>query len=71
MKFIAVGGVSLLLLSVAKGLFPNLLGFLPLGGSSIAELGIVFGLAVAAETISDLRSEKSDGKAPHHHNDRP
>lgn len=60
MKFIVVGGVALLLLSVAKGLLPDFFYFLPLGGSTIAEMGIVFGLAVAAATINDLRQSKDD-----------
>jgi len=60
MKIIAIGGVVLLLLAVAKGLLPNLLFFLPLGGSSIAEMGIVFGVAIAAATIADLRGQNND-----------
>jgi hypothetical protein len=59
MKFIVVGGVVLILLSVAKGLLPNVFGFLPLGGSAIAEMGIVFGLAVSAATIDDLRRSRN------------
>jgi hypothetical protein len=55
MKFVALGGVALLLLAVAKGLGPNLFHFLPLGGSTVAEMGIVFGIAVAAAAINDLR----------------
>jgi hypothetical protein len=68
MKFIAIGGVVLLLLSVAKGLFPIALYFLPLGGSSIAEMGIVLGLATAVATIADMKKGKSDAKASDHHN---
>ncbi|NKX73954.1 hypothetical protein HGG73_07225 [Rhodobacteraceae bacterium R_SAG3] len=55
MKFIALGGVALLLLAVAKGLGPGLFHFLPLGGSTVSEMGIVFGLAVAAAALNDLR----------------
>ena len=54
MKLIALGGVVLLLLAVAKGLAPRFFFFLPLGGSSIAEAGIVYGIAIAAATIADL-----------------
>lgn len=57
MKFIAIGGVALLLLAVAKGLLPDVFHFLPLGGSTVAEMGIVFGVAVAAATINGLRSQ--------------
>ncbi|MGR3599162.1 MAG: hypothetical protein ACU0FH_01975 [Heliomarina sp.] len=55
MKFITLVGVALLLLAVVKGLFPDLFHFLPLGGSTVAEMGIVLGIAVAAAAISDLR----------------
>ncbi|UWQ77945.1 hypothetical protein K3725_11515 [Leisingera sp. S132] len=55
MKFIAIGGVVLLLLAVAKGLLPDVFHFLPLGGSTVAEMGVVFGVAVAAAAINDLR----------------
>ena len=58
MQFIVFGGVLSLVLTVAKGLFPTQLSFLPLGGSSISELGIVLGLAVAAATLADLRKSK-------------
>lgn len=55
MRFIGIGGVALLLLAVAKGLLPDVLHFLPLGGSTIAEIGIVLGLSVAVATIHDLK----------------
>lgn len=35
MKFIAIAGVALLLLAVAKGLLPNVFYFLPLGGGTV------------------------------------
>lgn len=54
MKFIVIGGVILLILTIAKGIFSSALVFLPLGGSSVSEMGIVYGLAVAAATISEL-----------------
>ena len=60
MKYIVCGGVALLVLSVAKGLLPDFLLFLPLGGSTISEMGIVFGLAVAAATIDDLRRKRDE-----------
>lgn len=61
MNYIVAGGAVLLLLTAAKGLFPTSLHFLPLGGSTIAEMGIVFGIAVAAATIHEMRSKRKDG----------
>jgi len=60
MKFIVIGGVVLILLAVAKGLLPAVFVFLPLGGSTIAEMGIVFGAAVAAATVSELRRSRDE-----------
>lgn len=60
MKFIAIGGIALLLLAVANALLPKFFYFLPLGGSTIAEMGIVFGLAIAAQTVEALRQPKDD-----------
>lgn len=59
MTYISIGGITLLLLAVAKGLFPIVLSFLPLGGSTVSEMGIVFGLAIAMATIVELRSKKN------------
>lgn len=55
MRTIAVCGVILLLLAVAKGLLPDSLHFLPLGGSTTAEMGIVFGISVAVATVHEIR----------------
>ena len=55
MKFMVIGSVVLLILAVAKGLLPNVLHFLPLGGSTVAEMGIVFGIAVSAAMLDELR----------------
>lgn len=60
MQYIAIGGVALLLLAVAKGLLPTVFHFLPLGGSTVAEMGIVFGVAVSAAVINDLRRPNDD-----------
>lgn len=60
MQFIVLGGAVSLVLTVAKGLFPVQMSFLPLGGSSISELGIVLGLAVVAATLNDLRKSKKN-----------
>jgi hypothetical protein len=60
MRFIVIGSVVLLLLAVAKGLLPTVFHFLPLGGSTVAEMGIIFGLAVAAAAIKDLRRPKNE-----------
>jgi len=60
MKIIAFGGVVLLLLAVAKGLFPSTLIYLPLGGSTISEIGIVFGISVALATISTVGRSKNE-----------
>jgi hypothetical protein len=60
MRFIVIGSVVLLLLAVVKGLLPTIFHFLPLGGSTVAEMGIIFGLAVAAAAIDDLRRPKNE-----------
>jgi hypothetical protein len=60
MRFIVIGSVVLLLLAVAKGLLPTVFHFLPLGGSTVAEMGIILGLAVAAAAIKDLRRPKNE-----------
>ena len=61
MKTIAIGGVVLILLAVAHAALPGVFHFLPLGGSTIAEMGIVFGLSIALATITEIRRFK-DGK---------
>jgi hypothetical protein len=68
-NFISLAGVVLLLLTVAKGLFPAELGFLPLGGSSISELGIVLGFSVACANVWDLQW-KSGGRDAQNQSDR-
>ena len=69
MKYIILGGAILIFLTVMKGLFPNTLEFLPLGGSSVSEMGIVFGLAVAVTTLAELWKGKENGEASDHRND--
>lgn len=54
MKIIGMGSVALLLLGVAKGLMPEALFFLPLGGSTVAEIGIVLGLSASVAMIREL-----------------
>jgi hypothetical protein len=58
MKSITIGGIILIILNVAKAALPNLCFFLPLGGSTIAEMGIVLGLASAIAMVFDMRFEK-------------
>ena len=47
MRILGVAGGIQLLLTVSKAISPQSFYFLPLGGSTIAELGIVLGVAVA------------------------
>jgi hypothetical protein len=47
MKIIEIGGALLLLLPVSHALAPASFYFLPLGGSAIAEIGIVLGVCAA------------------------
>ncbi len=60
MKHIAFGTIVLLWLTVAKGLFPQFFAYLPLGGSAIAELGIVLGIAVSFAVIDEIRKSKNE-----------
>ena len=53
MKIIILGSVFLTLTSAAKAMAPTYLYFLPLGGSSIAESGIVLSIAVCISTLMD------------------
>jgi hypothetical protein len=62
MKPIILGSAILLLLPVAHALAPNYLFFLPLGGSTISEMGIVLGLCVAVSAIQRLLDEANDKK---------
>lgn len=55
MKFIALAGAILILLTVAKAIAPGLFSFLPLGGSAIAEMGIVLGTGAAIAAILQIR----------------
>ena len=59
MKLVALAGAILILLTVAKAIAPELFSFLPLGGSAIAEMGIVFGTAVAIAAILQIRWRES------------
>lgn len=54
MKPIILGGVTLTLLSAAAAAAPATFPFLPLGGSSIAEMGVVLGVSAAVATVIDL-----------------
>ncbi len=60
MRIIELGGVVVLLLAVAKALFPDTFVMLPLGGSNIAEVGIVFGIAIACAKLAELSSGKDE-----------
>lgn len=61
MKLIAFGGAVLLLLSAAHAALPDLFYFLPLGGSSIAETGIVLSMSLAIDTIINLIRKRPNG----------
>lgn len=58
MVWMAYGGAALLLMTVAHAVLPNVFLFLPLGGSSISEMGIVLGTCVAAATIAETAKGK-------------
>lgn len=58
MKIILFGSVVLTFLTAAKDLFAESLPFLPLGGTSTSEMGIVFGLAFAVATLRDLFAKR-------------
>ena len=59
MKSIVVGTVIVSLMSAAKAAFPTYLDFLPLGGSVIAETGIILSISVGIATLANtFRSEK-------------
>lgn len=49
-----MGSAVLMTLVAAKGIAPKKLYFLPLGGSSIAETGIVLGFCFAATEVLRL-----------------
>jgi hypothetical protein len=54
MKSIVLGSVFITLTSAAKALSPEYFSFLPLGGSAIAETGIIFSFAVSVATLAEL-----------------
>ncbi len=54
MKLMILGSVLLMFLAIAKAMFADALYFLPLGGSSPAEMGIVLGGAYAIATLLEL-----------------
>ena len=60
MKLILFGGAILTLMTVAEAALPSFVWFLPLGGSPIAQLGIVFGTAVALSALFELLRGKND-----------
>lgn len=53
MKIILAAAAIEVLLVVVEGLNPKL-GFLPLGGSSVAQLGVLLGLALFATEMASL-----------------
>lgn len=53
MKTIAFGGIILLFLTAIKGLSPTYFQYLPLGGNSIAETGIILSFAVGFVTLKE------------------
>lgn len=58
MKPIVFGSVLIMLTSAAKAAFPSYLSFLPIGGSVIAETGIILSIAVAVATLMDTFGKK-------------
>ncbi len=51
MKPIIFGSVLIMFMSAAKATFPLYLDFLPLGGSVIAETGIILSISVGIATL--------------------
>ncbi len=51
MNVLGIAGAVLLILTVTKAVSPRRFRILPLGGSAIAEMGIVFGTAIAVISI--------------------
>ena len=54
MTIMIAGSAILLLLSAFKAIAPEKLRFLPLGGSNIAEIGIVLAVCLALVTFTSL-----------------
>lgn len=54
MKFIVFGSALLIMFTAAAAIAPRVFFFLPLGGSPVAEMGIVLGLAAAAATTLEI-----------------
>ncbi|MAX73612.1 MAG: hypothetical protein CMH66_08080 [Nioella sp.] len=57
MKFILVGSAIVTLLTVAAAVAPWTFPFLPLGGSPISEIGVVFGVCFSVATVIELFKE--------------
>ncbi len=57
MKFVLIGSAIVTLLTVAAAATPWVFPFLPLGGSPIAETGIVFGVCFSVATVIELFNE--------------
>ena len=60
MKLVLLSGAVLTLLTVAEAAMPQSASFLPIGGSSISQMGIILGTAVATSTIIHLWRGGSD-----------
>ena len=61
MRSLTFGCAVLLVLSAAQAALPRFFDFLPLGGSPIAETGIVLSMSLAIGTIIDLIGRRSNG----------
>ncbi|KAE9628859.1 hypothetical protein [Parasedimentitalea maritima] len=57
MEIVAIGSALLLLLAALKALAPTRMSFLPLGGTTISEIGIVFAVCVALTTLMSYLQE--------------
>jgi hypothetical protein len=51
---ILLGSVLLIMLPVLKASYPRTFYFLPLGGSAIAEIGIVLGIDLSIAILVDM-----------------
>lgn len=58
MKLIVFGSALTILMPAAKAAFPSYLFFLPIGGSEIAETGIILSVVVAIATLVDTFGSK-------------
>jgi len=60
MKTMMLGSVLITLLATAKAAAPDYFSYLLLGGSSIAEVGIVLSVAVSLATLIEMYGQRGN-----------